>query len=111
MTKVSMLIWRLNIRGTYKGCRQMAFAVETVRENREYLLSVTKRLYPEVAREFHTAPANVERNLRTVITVCWERGNRALLEKMTGNHLINKPTTKEFIDILAGYLDFCEKNH
>lgn len=105
MITASTLIWRLGIRGTYKGCTQMNYAVATAWENKEYLGSVTKLLYPEVAREFHTTPANVERNLRTVITVCWEHGNRALLEELVSDRLVEKPTTKDFINILVGYLE------
>lgn len=108
MTKASTLIWRLGIRGTYKGCSQLDYAVATALENKEYLGSVTKLLYPEVAREFRTTPANIERNLRTVVAVCWERGNRALLEQIASNRLFDKPTTKDFINILVGYLERCE---
>ena len=104
MTQSKDLLWKLGIRSTYKGYRQMAAALASVRENEDYLFSVTKILYPDVAKEFHTNPASIERNFRTVIDVCWEDGNRELLNEIAGYHLHARPTTKQFIDILASYM-------
>lgn len=46
-------------------------------------------------------PAQIERNLRTVIRICWDNGNRPLLNLLAGYTMIEKPSCVEFIDILS----------
>ena len=47
---------------------------------------------------------SVERNIRTVIKVCWEHGNKSLLEKIALRPLHLKPTSSEFFDIITAHL-------
>ena len=80
------------------------YALELVLHDEEYLLYITKRLYPDIAKHFHTTSAKVERSIRTAITICWNEGNKNLLIKIAGYPLTRKPTTGEFISILSFYL-------
>ena len=104
MTEIYNLIRKLGIHATYRGYHYLAFAISLAMHDEDYLLFVTRWLYPDIAKRFQTTAGNVERNLRTVVSVCWERGNRELLEQIAGRELTNKPTTGEFIDMLADYL-------
>nr|WP_317450067.1 sporulation initiation factor Spo0A C-terminal domain-containing protein [uncultured Sellimonas sp.] len=103
MENLSQLIHRLGINATYRGYHYLYRAVLLALSNEEYLLSITKKMYLDIASYYHTPVSNVERNLRTVITICWERGNRELLTQIASYPLVFKPSAGEFIDILVAY--------
>ena len=66
--------------------------------------SVTKLLYPEIAKVYHTDNEKVERAIRSVIEVGWERGNADFYEMIFGysrNNQERRPTNSEFIVVLA----------
>ena len=104
MKSIPYCVRSLGIGGNYQGYRYLTHALMLCLEDEDYLLGVSKLLYPEIARIYQTTASSVERNLRTVITVCWERGNRELLQSMSMYPLLGKPTTGEFLDIITGYL-------
>ena len=101
--------WRSNpgtpsIRDTHsKGFRYAAYAAALCAPSQDRLLLVTKWLYPDVADHFGTSWSCVERDLRTVIAVAWER-NPALLANLAQYPLDCKPSCAQFIAILAYYL-------
>lgn len=74
-------------------------------DNEDYLLSVGKLLYTRIAEAYFTTGSSVERDIRTVIRICWERGNRPLLQEIAMYPLHARPTAGEFFDILANYLN------
>ena len=100
MRDIQKLVRSLGIGGNYQGYRYLLYALSLCLQNEDYLLSVSKLLYPEIAHTYQTSASSVERNLRTVVSVCWERGNR----------LSSKPTIGEFLDILTEYLKDSAKN-
>ena len=66
--------------------------------------SITKVLYPEIAKKFQTTPSRVERAIRHAIEVAWNRGNYETISKLFGytvHHLKSKPTNSEFIAMIA----------
>lgn len=105
MISIKELLQDLGIPRTYLGFKHLSYSVLVAMENEDRLLSVTKSLYPVVAAKFQTNATCVERNLRTVIKVCWERGNRPLLNEIAGYEILQKPSTGEFISMLAVYLE------
>ena len=50
-------------------------------ENMDVINSVTKVLYPEVAKRYHTTPSRVERAIRHAIEVAWDRGDLETLQR------------------------------
>ena len=104
MNEIPRLIRSLGIGATYRGYRYLILAITLCLEDEDYLLGISKLLYPHIARTYQTSSSSVERDLRTVITVCWERGNRDLLQEISPCPLFAKPTTGEFLDILTNYL-------
>lgn len=103
MENLSQLIHRLGINATYRGYHYLYRAVILALSNEEYLLSITKKMYLDISSYYHTPVSNVERNLRTVITICWERGNKEFLSQIASYPLGFKPSAGEFIDILVAY--------
>ena len=69
----------------------------------EYLLAISKQLYPEIARKYKATVGSVERDIRTVIRVCWENGYDQL-QSYSLRPLYVRPTAGEFFDILVAYL-------
>ena len=79
-------------------------AILLVISDRLYINSITFGLYPQLAVEFDTTPARVERAIRHLIEVTWARGDLDILEKYFGNTVSasrGKPTNGEFIARMA----------
>lgn len=104
MNNIPYLVRSLGIGATYRGYRYLILALTLCLEDEDYLLGISKILYPQIARTYQTSASSVERDLRTVINVCWERGNRGLLQEISPYPLVAKPTTGEFLDILMHHL-------
>ncbi len=104
MDNLISLIRSLGISGTYLGYYYLCTAVALVLEDHDRLLMISKILYPKIALIHKTTPACVERDIRTVINLCWNRGDRERLCQVAGFRLQRKPTNGEFIDLLAAYL-------
>ncbi|XCP84219.1 sporulation initiation factor Spo0A C-terminal domain-containing protein [Roseburia hominis] len=103
MDIITQTVRALGINATYLGYRYLIDAVEIVIEDEDTLLSVCSKLYPAVAERHHTTPDNVERNIRTAVNACWERGNRSILEKLFPYPIVAKPSSGELIDAIAEY--------
>lgn len=73
-------------------------------EDVEMLGSITKILYPSIAKKYQTTPSRVERAIRHAIEVAWSRGRMETLDALFG-YTINtgkgKPTNSEFIALIA----------
>ena len=94
---------RLGITANYAGFHHTAYAVSLAYRQPDSLLLVTKRLYPDVARQYHTKWQRVERNIRTVIAIAWSE-NRPLLEELAGYPLSHRPQPVQFLSILVSAL-------
>ncbi len=105
--KVYLLLSGLGITANYTGFFYAAHATCLCASDMEYLLLVTKRLYPEVAAYYSTSAKSVERNIRTVIDIAWEC-NPKLLMHLAKRELRSKPTVTEFLAILTTALLFSE---
>ena len=73
-------------------------------ENSELINSVTKILYPTVAKKYQTTSSRVERAIRHAIEVAWDRGDLDTLNAYFGYTIQNergKPTNSEFIAMIA----------
>lgn len=97
------LLSRLGLTANYTGFYHASYAVALAFRDPSRLLFVTKCLYPDVATQFSTKPKCVERNIRTVAALAWER-NPSLLCEMAEFQLSKKPSNTEFLAILTTYL-------
>jgi two-component system response regulator (stage 0 sporulation protein A) len=76
-------------------------------KNNEVINSVTKVLYPSVAKHYGTTSSRVERAIRHAIEVAWDRGDLDVLNSFFGYTVQNsrgKPTNSEFIAMIADNL-------
>ena len=70
----------------------------------EVVSSVTKLLYPTIAKHFRTTDQKVERSIRNAIEVSWSRGNVETFEKIFGYSVATgrtRPTNSEYIARIA----------
>ena len=101
---IETLLRRLGARGTGKGFWSMVRGVELALEDRTRLTQVSKLLYPLIAADCGMDPRNMVRDMRTLVKLCWEQGDRALLEQVAGRRLVGCPSVGEFMDYMCGYL-------
>ena len=95
-----------------KGYQYLREAIMLAIDDMDVINSVTKVLYPEVARKFNTTPSRVERAIRHAIEVAWDRGDLETLQKFFGYTVSNikgKPTNSEFIAMIADCLSLRQK--
>ena len=87
-----------------KGYQYVREAIIIAVQDMDVINAVTKVLYPEVAKRFHTTPSRVERAIRHAIEVAWDRGDVDTLNSYFGytiHNLRGKPTNSEFIAMIA----------
>ncbi|MBQ7944648.1 MAG: sporulation initiation factor Spo0A C-terminal domain-containing protein [Lachnospiraceae bacterium] len=87
------------------GYRYLREAICVVCEDEEAIKSVTKILYPEVAKRFGTNDKQVERAIRNAIETAWEKGNPEVMKEVFGICSVMpgcmRPTNTEFIEEIA----------
>lgn len=66
----------LGLTSKYQGYQQLAEATKIVLEHEDFMLNVTKNIYPEVALRVRTTPQSVERNIRTRSKYAGDRPGR-----------------------------------
>lgn len=104
---ISGLMLELGIPAHLKGYQYLRTAISMCVEDMELIGSVTKLLYPDLARKYVTTDQKIERAIRNAIEVSWERGNSELFERLFGyangiEH--NRPTNSEYIASVADYV-------
>lgn len=101
---VTDMIHEIGVPAHIKGYQYLREAIMMSVEDPEMLGSITKVLYPTIARKNQTTSSRVERAIRHAIEVAWNRGRMETLDAMFG-YTINtgkgKPTNSEFIALIA----------
>ena len=106
--RVSSFLRLLGVPAHIKGYRYLRKAIITVMRDPEMMsCSVTKLLYPDIAKCYHTTASRVERDMRKAIEAAWDRGNIDYLQHCFGytvSSLVGRPTNSEFIATVADML-------
>lgn len=87
-----------------KGYHYLREAIMLSGRDMDVVSSVTKLLYPTIAKRFKTTDQKVERAIRNAIEVSWTRGNAETFEKMFGYSALSgrtRPTNSEYIARIA----------
>ncbi len=103
-TNITMYIQQLGVPAHIKGYQYIRDAIGMVIEDMDAINSITKILYPTVAKHYNTTPSRVERAIRHAIEVAWDRGNPDVLNDFFGYTIVSskgKPTNSEFIAMIA----------
>lgn len=102
--KISNIFITVGIPAHIKGYQFLREAIKMAIDNPDIINSITKRLYPEVAKHFDTSASKVERAIRHAIEVAWNRGKIENINSLFGVRVYNhneKPTNGEFIALVA----------
>lgn len=101
---VTSMIHDVGVPAHIKGYQYLREAILMSVNDMDMLNSVTKILYPEVAKKYQTTPSRVERAIRHAIEVAWSRGKVETIEEMFGYTVSvgkGKPTNSEFIALIT----------
>lgn len=104
---VSDIMHQLGVPAHIKGYHYLREAILSSIDDPDLLESVTKLLYPTVAKRFDTTASRVERAIRHAIEIAWDRGNLDTLNAFFGytvNTCKGKPTNSEFIALITDKL-------
>ena len=101
---VTDMIHEIGVPAHIKGYQYLRDAIIMSVEDMDMLNSITKVLYPTIAKHYQTTPSRVERAIRHAIEVAWSRGKMDTIDELFG-YTINmgkgKPTNSEFIALIA----------
>lgn len=81
---VTRIMLDMGIPAHLKGYHYLREAIILSGKDMEAVSSVTKLLYPTVAKRFKTTDQKVERAIRNAIEVSWTRGNIDTFEELFG---------------------------
>lgn len=105
--QVTKIIHQIGVPAHIKGYQYLRTAILMTIEDNDIINSVTKVLYPTVAKKYQTTTSRVERAIRHAIEVAWDRGDVDTLNSYFGYTIQNsrgKPTNSEFIAMIADNL-------
>ena len=106
-TDVTNVIHEIGVPAHIKGYQYLRDSIIMAVEDTDILNSITKVLYPAIAKKYQTTASRVERAIRHAIEVAWSRGKMETLEELFGYTVNNgkgKPTNSEFIALIADKL-------
>ncbi len=104
---ITEIIHQIGVPAHIKGYHYLREAIALSVKNSDIVNSVTKLLYPTVAKTFNTTASRVERAIRHAIEVAWDRGDLDVLDSYFGFTIQNdrgKPTNSEFIAMISDKL-------
>ena len=106
-TQVTKIIHQIGVPAHIKGYQYLRTAILLTIRDSDVINSVTKVLYPTVAKKYQTTTSRVERAIRHAIEVAWDRGDVDTLNSYFGYTIQNdrgKPTNSEFIALISDNL-------
>lgn len=110
---VTNIIHEIGVPAHIKGYQYLRDAIILSVDDMEMLNSITKILYPTIAKMHQTTPSRVERAIRHAIEVAWSRGKMDTIDELFGYTVSNgkgKPTNSEFIALIADKIRLAYKN-
>lgn len=110
---VTEMLHEIGVPAHIKGYKYLREAIMMSVEDMDMLNSITKMLYPAIAKMFETTPSRVERAIRHAIEVAWSRGRMETQEALFGYTIDTgkgKPTNSEFIALLADKIRLLYRN-
>lgn len=111
---VTDILHQIGVPAHIKGYQFLRDAILLTVSDGEYINSVTKKLYPEIAKRNSTTSSRVERAIRHAIEVAWDRGDVDTLNSYFGytiHNLRGKPTNSEFIAMISDKMRLDKKSH
>ena len=102
--KIIKILHELGIPSHIKGYQYMKEGIEMIYHTPSMMDKITKSLYPELAKKFHSTATRVERDIRHAIELGWTRANWDYMEELFGYSIDRdkaKPTNREFLTTIV----------
>ena len=112
LAQITKIIHQIGVPAHIKGYQYLRTAIMMTVNDNDIINSVTKILYPSVAKKYKTTSSRVERAIRHAIEVAWDRGDVDVLNSYFGYTVQTsrgKPTNSEFIAMIADNLRLSSK--
>jgi len=103
-SNVTDIIHEIGIPAHIKGYQYLREAILLSIKDNDIINSITKVLYPTIAKKFQTTSSRVERAIRHAIEVAWNRGNTETLNDLFGYTVSNgkgKPTNCINLELIS----------
>ena len=110
--QITEIMHQIGVPAHIKGYHYLRESIILSVEQPEIINSITKQLYPTVAKIFSTTSSRAERAIRHAIEVAWDRGDIDVLNSYFGYTIHNergKPTNSEFVAMIADKLRLQKK--
>lgn len=110
--EVTEILHQIGVPAHIKGYQFLRDAILMNVADPTLINSVTKRLYPDIAKHNGTTASRVERAIRHAIEVAWDRGDVDVLNSYFGytiHNLRGKPTNSEFIAMISDRMRLAKK--
>ena len=104
---ITEIMLNLGVPAHLRGYRYLREAVLMSAADMELVGSVTKLLYPEVAKKFKVTDQKVERGIRNAIEVSWERGNTELFDEIFVYNCGKIYTDYSAVLLLVNNVNYC----
>ncbi len=104
---ITEILHQIGVPAHIKGYHYLRDSIGLSVNDSEFINSITKLLYPTVAKMHSTTSSRVERAIRHAIEVAWDRGDVNVLDSYFGYTINNgrgKPTNSEFIAMISDKL-------
>lgn len=102
--KISNIFMSVGIPAHIKGYHFLREAIKLAILKPDIINSITKGLYPSIAKSYNTTASKVERAIRHAIEVAWNKGRIENINNLFGVKVytsLDKPTNGEFIALVA----------
>lgn len=101
---VTHMLQDLGVAAHIRGYYYLREGIMMVVKGEGDVFTITKTLYPQLARKFNTTPSRVERAVRHAIETSWFRADVKVLESVF-RHTVDpekgKPTNSEYIALIS----------
>ena len=111
-TEVTNIIHEIGVPDDIKGYQYLKEAIIMCVENMKVIDSITKVVYPTIAKMYQTTTSRVERAIRYAIDVAWNVENIETIRKLFGyttNLEVSKPSNSEFIATISDTIYYRRK--
>lgn len=107
VNEIQNLLLDIGLSPSVAGFQYITYAEQLALKDEEYLHHVTKLLYIDVAKKYHTTPSCVERSIRHAIASAWQHGSITCINELFRNSVNPEkgvPTNSQFLARLYFYL-------
>ena len=105
--KIHELLLKIGVSPSSIAFNYITYSIKLILSDSTYLHNITKLLYVDVAKEFKTTSASIEKCMRQAIIKAWSKNGKEFREKLFLNCLDKDkdiPTNSQFLARLSLFL-------